>query len=355
MSRDESAQIEVLRVLCIISMMWVHVSPSLSLPSVVNGGTFDLVGDVLGRTLGLVSVTTLSFISGYLMWQGAIHKPLAQVFRHRFRTIMVPMLCWSAIFILLAVGKEVALGRAASAIRSVGRTNFDLFNAWTGLAGKTGNDSLFFLRDLFVASLILRILAPMLVPMPAVVIGGVAAITVLNLGHPVLFRPSILLFMVFGAVMAQRRVSITTLSKPVLALGLGFALSGLAFAAHRNGAPEPEPLAHLTDIFRRLGVGFLFLALTAAFIRQRPDSCLVRLGRHSFLAYLIHASVIGILWVVWTACVGDEKQSSYLVFYILTPFLVFWLAVGLGRWLDRANPKVQILLRGKAARGDPRF
>ena len=64
MNRNESVQIEVVRVFCILSMMWVHASPGLGHPSVINEGVFALVGNLLGQKLGHISVTTLSFISG---------------------------------------------------------------------------------------------------------------------------------------------------------------------------------------------------------------------------------------------------------------------------------------------------
>ena len=47
-SRNESAQIEVLRALCITMMMWVHVSPGISNPSFVNTGDHAWIGAALG-------------------------------------------------------------------------------------------------------------------------------------------------------------------------------------------------------------------------------------------------------------------------------------------------------------------
>jgi hypothetical protein len=112
MPSEESRLIETLRVFCITAMMWVHVNPGVSSPSVVTSGDYALVGAVFGNTLGRVSVSLLSFISGYLLWQRAKTMPVGGLAMRRFRSVLVPMLVWSAIYILLALMKEPLSGIA---------------------------------------------------------------------------------------------------------------------------------------------------------------------------------------------------------------------------------------------------
>lgn len=352
MNRKETVQIEVVRVFCILTMMWVHVTPGLGTPSLINGGSFDLVGDVLGQTLGHISVTTLSFVSGYLFWLSGPEKSFWEIFRKRFVRILMPMLAWSAIFILMATVKEMVFGQQSSALQSVGRSKIDLINALTGIAGTTANESLFFLRDLFVATLILRIFVPLIRAVPAVPIAFAAAVTVLSIGEPIIFRPIILLFMLIGATAAHWNLTITKLSAPAISLTLGFLLSVVGALASSEIVPESTAVERALDVVRRLGVGFIILTMINSVTELFPTERLVRLGSNSFLAYLIHVPLIGVLWVVWTAFVGNETQISYLTFYLAAPFIVFRVAESFGQILDRRPQSIQLLFRGRVTRGD---
>jgi hypothetical protein len=339
-------------VFCIISMMWVHVSPGLSLPSLIHEGRLEIVGDVLGQTLGRISVTTLSFVSGYLLWIKGIERPFLRLMRDRFTSVMVPMLFWSAVFILLAVRKETITGEESSSINQIGATWPELFNSWSGLTGPTANRSLFFLRDLFISAAIVRLASRPLQTYPVPVIAVCGALAATGLGAPILFRPNVLLFMMLGALAAHRGISISRLSRPDVALPLGFLLVGVGFLLPNTGTGRVAILGDFPDIVRRFGVGFLVLSLTASAVRVASADRLARLGRNSFLAFLAHVPVIGFFWAFWTAFVGDEHQLSYLVFYVGSPLVVFLIGLLVGRGLDHMPVLLQVLVRGKAVRRD---
>ncbi len=235
MDREESLQIELIRVLCILTMMWVHVSPGLSVPSYVNDGPMDPLGLFLGRTLGRISVTTLSFISGYLFWRTAIGRPFSEVVRRLFAGILLPMLVWSAAFLLLAFLKEALVDQPASALDRVQPGFWGLFNSWTGLAGAQANLSLFFIRDLIISTLILRLAAPLISAAPVAALLLTLGLLALPQTAPVLFRPNIFLFMLLGAVVARAGQTITQLSRPGLALSLGLLLTLLTIAMVKSG------------------------------------------------------------------------------------------------------------------------
>lgn len=350
MDDRDSTQIEVIRVFCILSMMWAHVSPGLSIPSLVNGGVFDWLGNILGHTLGRVSVTTLSFVSGFLLWHSQESRRFQDIALRRFGAVIVPMLAWSAIFLILAVFKEVVLGHPSTALRSMTPDARGLIDAWTGLGGPMANASLFFLRDLFVATILLCLVAPLFDRAPWLVVGLVLAATLAQATAPVIFRPSILCFMALGAWANKRGLTIGWLSRPAVALTGGFLLVVTGLLLAHSGEEAIDLVVRAIDLVRRGSVGAFVLALTGAGMRLFPLGRVAQLGRHSFLAYLSHASVIGLCWVLWTAWVGDQHAPSYLVFYLATPFLAFALAVWAGILLDRCPPTLQLLLRGRVRR-----
>jgi fucose 4-O-acetylase-like acetyltransferase len=353
MPSEESRLIETLRVFCITAMMWVHVNPGVSSPSVVTSGDYALVGAVFGNTLGRVSVSLLSFISGYLLWQRAKTMPVGGLAMRRFRSVLVPMLVWSAIYILLALMKEPLTGVIAHKIEGLDLAAASLANAWAGITGPTANLSLFFLRDLFVASLALRLSVPLIERVPLVVAATVLVAATGDALQPLVFRASILQFLFFGALAARLGYTLTGLSRPLVALSLGYLLSVAGFAALRQTG---NPMLHeldLPNLLRRAGVSFLILAFAAVLLARFPGLELHRAGRHAYLAYLMHVPVLGILWVVWRSLVGGADDRSYLLFFLAAPVVVFALAVRLGITLDRAPRVVQIALRGRIVEPAP--
>jgi hypothetical protein len=231
MQPGESRQIEFLRVLCITAMMWVHVNPGLSTPTIVSAGEYHLVGTIFGNTLGRISVSLLSFVSGYLIWETLRHESLGHLALRRFRTVIVPMLVWSAVFLVLALAKEWITGEGANAVAEVELRLWPLIDAWSGLTGPTANRSLFFLRDLFVATLILRAAVPLIERVPAVAALAILIVASNDALAPVIYRSSILQFLFFGAIAARLGYTIAGLSRPLVALSLGYLMTVAGFAA----------------------------------------------------------------------------------------------------------------------------
>lgn len=354
MDSSESRLIEILRVFCITAMMWVHVSPGMLAPSVVTTGDYALVGKLFGNTLGRASVSLLSFVSGYLLWHTARDAPLVTLARSRFRSVLLPMLVWSALFLLMALAKEPLTGASAHNLDGIDVDAESLANAWAGITGPTANRSLFFLRDLFVATLILRAAMPLIRHVPAIAIGAVLLAGANGILQPVIFRPSILQFLFFGAVAARLGYSISQMSRPFIALPVGYliAVTGIAIA----GMPENPLLGDLRmpEMLRRIGICVLFLAFTAALSSLFPRVRLHLLGRHAFLAYLMHVPLLGVLWALWQMFVGGPDDPTYLVFFLGAPILVFAAATVAGGILDRAPKVLQTALRGRIVRAGTR-
>lgn len=342
----ESRQIETLRVMCITSMMWVHVNPGTSTLSVVNGGEFAGLGWFLADVLGRSSVSTLSFISGYLLWKGHLQRTFGQLVVRQFGNIVVPMIFWGSIFLALLLIKDLLVGDSTS-LALIDRSLLGYLDAVFGISGGTANQSLFFLRDLFVSSVILRLLLPAIRRAPILTVAIVTMVAVGGPFEPVLFRPSILLFLTLGAVVARCGQSIERLSALRVALpsAIVVAACSVLVALLASGAPAASP--EIAGILRRLGLTLLALALSGALVRLMRFTALAWIGRHMYLGYLAHVPVIGIFWTVWTSAVGGPLDDSYVVFFLFAPPVSVALATSLGTMLDYAPPAAQRLLRGK--------
>jgi hypothetical protein len=224
----------------------------------------------------------------------------------------------------------------------------DAINAWAGIPGPTAHRSRVFIRDLFVSTLILRGLAPVLDRSPHAVIA--AALMIGASGdwlQPLIFRDSILQFVLLGAAVARLGVSLETLSRPAIALVAGNLLVLASFGLAELAAAHETICAYLSDLFRRIGICLLALSLTSALLSGVWQNAPPRLGRSTFIAYLMHMPLIGILWVLWQRFVGTEMDMSYLAFYLFTPFVALIAGYLLDYLLDAAPPTLQIALRGK--------
>lgn len=337
-----------MRVLCVTAMMWVHVSPGLSEPSVVTTGDYPLIGAVFGETLGRISVSLLSFLSGYLFWSTASKRPFEEIAQRRFLSVMVPMLVWSTLYVMLASAQTATGEGVASSVRDVGATILDFVNAVTGLAGPTANQSLFFLRDLFAVTMIAALLRPLIRHFPTSLGIGIVIAGSFDVYAPLVFRPSILQFFLIGAVLARLGVSISRLSQPMIALPIGYLLTVLGIVLTQRPELFGPMTSEVPSFVRRSGIAFLMMAIAASLVALAPRLRIDRLGRHAFLAYLMHVPMISVLWFFWRHFVGGPDLPSYTVFFLFAPLVSFALSVFLGGELDHAPERLQTLLRGKS-------
>lgn len=350
---EDFRHIEIIRVFCVISMMWVHVAPGLKAESVVTVGTFFPVGFVLGDILGRASIAALSFVSGMLLVRTSARKSFAAVLTTKARSLLLPMVVWGVVYVAMAVAKEQLTGSPVNGLRGVFDTPLSLINAVAGLTEPTANVALSFIRDLFVTLLILRLCLPVIRRAPALALGAALVVTLFGLASPLVFREQILLFAMAGAVGAARQVSLGKLSEPAVWLPVVvLALAGYGLIAAFWAEP-PAPARALLDIFKRLALVFLVIPAACRVGRLRIGPPLASLGQHMYLSYLLHIPLIGVLWVAWGRLIGGPMETSYLLFYLGAPLAAAAVGAGLGQFLAYAPGWMQIMLRGKVRKAKP--
>lgn len=332
--------------LCIFFMMCVHVNPGIDNASVVSTGEFAWIGRSMGDFLGRASVAALSLISGYLLMRTTADVPLMVIARRRFRTLIVPMLTWNLIFCALLLAKVLAFGVASDNVLVDGETG--LFANLTGLTGPTANLALFFLRDLFVSALIVRLTAPWLVRWPVAAMALIGAVTLFDLAEPLVFRPSILFFVAAGAIYASRAPSLAApltrrrVILTVLALLGAMSLLALLPLEHEGSVRE----AH--DLLRRCLLVVFMLVAGATLALTRIGAWILPFERRIFETYLLHVPLMSVLWVPWALLVGQADEPQYVLFFLAAPPVALVCGLAFGSFCDRLPRSVQMLLRGKA-------
>ncbi|MGF1502600.1 MAG: acyltransferase [Paracoccaceae bacterium] len=347
----EGRQIRICRVLCIFFMMGVHVYPGAGQPSYVMTGPAAELGLVWVDFLGRISVAALSFISGYLLVATRTREEtVGRYAGRRFRTVYVPMLVWNAVFVVILVADVWLRGTERPFVANMAEGDPTLWAArLLGVTGHTANFSLFFIRDLFVASLLALVLLPAIRIAPAIVILVAVLGTLADAFEPVVFRAPILLFVLLGAAAAAGGLRLEVLSRPRVALPAVLGCVVVLLLLPELGLGEVLT-ARADDCLRRVLLSFLILMATAAMVTGPLYRPLAAVERDIFLVYLMHLPFMGLLWAVWTEIGLTAIGSEYLIFFVGAHFAAIAAGLALGRLLDRGPVWLQTLLRGKVSR-----
>lgn len=351
----DSAAIRATRVICIFLMMSVHLVPGPSGVSFVTHGPGAPIGDVWLGYFGRASVATLSLVSGFLVAGSFGKHDLRRIMRDRGRAILVPMMGWNLVGLVAILLGMLAGLRFAEVDPASFATPFGLLNAVTGLFGPSVNLSLFFLRDLFAATVLLALFWPLLHRHLGLALAVVLLLTVFDLTAPVIFRPSILLFMLAGCALRARGHRLSDLAAPRLAVP-GLLTAGLVLGLClllRGGGPGP--LSELQNIAKRAALVFAVLVLAFA-IGRRPglQAFLDRFEPVAFLSYLSHVLLAKLLWLAAGAAGITLNGPSYLIYFFGAPMLVFGLALLAQPAVDALPGPLPLLIKGKAAAGPGR-
>ena len=165
---------------------------------------------------------------------------------------------------------------------------------------------------------------------------------------PVIFRPSILLFMLAGCALRARGFGLDALAAPRFAVP--GALAALAVFVLCTVFDESHPaVAEMANIAKRALLVFGVVALAFAIGRRRKlQAFLDRFEPVAFLSYLSHALLAKVIWIAMTAAGVTLTDPSYLLYFAGAPVLVFLLALTAKPVVDALPDPLPLLIKGKS-------
>lgn len=344
--KTDSEIMKFCRVVCIFFMISVHFYPYGNNESIINDGSLKIVGLVWIDFLGRASVATLSLISGYLLYRSFSRKPLFSIVRQRSQALLVPMLTWNLIFLVAAMSLAI-IGFNSSVIPSLADP-LEMLNAVTGILGPTANESLFFMRDLFVSSVVIALLWGIIRYAPLVSLAVVMVLTLFDLLEPLIFRPMILLFMLAGCILQEKGRSLQEIAAPRSAIPVMLACMLLSILVGAGSAILPGWLElEMGNMLLRVGltVGMLMVALFC--VRWGLHKQVTSYEPSAYLVYLSHVLLAKFLWEVFRAAGATTQNFGYVAFFFVTPFVIFWLARSAMPGLRRLPGVLPRILTGK--------
>ena len=354
----------MVRVLCIGFMIYVHV-PDNAISAVTNAAvpmTSLLLQGFLVEGAGRASAALLSLVSGLLTAVALSRSEANALYRRRFRSIVVPMLSWSA--------TTVALYALLSLVRPTFLTE------WHGGSAETllfyANAVLFltdqpmgptlhlgFLRDLFVCMLLAPVLLAALRRFGAVVPVALGALYLFDVESVVMLRPLVLFAFSIGLWLATRGTRLDALDASwplwagasvlatlaVMVSGTDAALDSVPsrWFAERGLDLREAVLYPVSRLFGALAIWTLAAKLVGTAWNRR----LARLSPYVFVAFCSHFLALTFLWEgAVRPLVGASDTLGYALWFAVAPFVAMAVAAGIVESAARLAPSLASLLTG---------
>lgn len=340
---DVSRAIRMARVLCITSMMTVHIWP---------GRTAITTADVplalhwfyvlLIREFGLASVPLLSTVSGLLFYRSARSDKMSVLIASKLRTLLVPMVLWSALMLLMFVAKAMATQDREFFSVSL----MEWINRVFAITAPPINHPLAFLRDIFLCCLIglaATRLERLLPWAGRVTILALASVEVYADGM-LLLRPQVLLFFCLGlciAIMPPRSL--------VLPWGLVAAVVATDIAVQYSPFTVPPRWEDPANLLHRFAVALLMwrIAMSIAQRHGRLGTLLHRCEPLIFLVFCSHMLTISAMAVLFKGLGVQVTHAIYPLLFALQIPVIFAVASLLNTLGEAVAPRVLSVLTAR--------
>ena len=148
-----SERISLLRYVMILGIVILHIPPNIPLAE-TGTGVFHFIKAFLVHAVFRSTVPVLTCISGYLLFNSYLYTSISLIFIKKAKRLIVPLFIWNFPIVLLLY---VFQSQGVFSNYSVKLYPFDAVTFFNGIFSITGapvNFPLFFLRDLFVLSLL---------------------------------------------------------------------------------------------------------------------------------------------------------------------------------------------------------
>jgi hypothetical protein len=347
---ETSRQIVAARVICIFFMLSVHVSPGYTAAAYGMGDAMHWIGALWVDVLGRSSVPALSIVSGFLMSAQVGRRGLGQIALERFGTLILPMLFWTAVLATLVLAGHEILGARTGAYQRFFEGGLQplITQHMLFLHGAPANAPLAFLRDLFVAGLIVVALQRLMGRWVMLAL-PLSILIWQTVGYgEVILRPMILPFVLAGVVLQRCWGHLT----PGRGLRITVRVLMLGVVAH-HWAGGLAPLEEMVPpdlwlIAFRCIVSAFALDMALVLSRGRLFPVLQRWEPVVYLAYLSHIVVICSLWHALNPLVGGPQGWAYPLFFLAAPVIALLTARLMARALDHAPSWIRTVVSGKA-------
>ncbi|MBN9237722.1 MAG: acyltransferase [Mesorhizobium sp.] len=324
-----SDRVRIARVLCIFFMMFVHVQPGIA-ENVHDRdpGFFDLVYFTLSRLVGLSSVSLLSIVSGYFIVASLMKAGTLSLAKSKFKTLIVPLVAWNMAMLVLLTAYGLISGKWQD---MPDNTLLGWSNAFFAVTGWPLDVPLWFLRDLFICSLLSPLLLFGLRRFALPTIALLVVYTLFGEDLYLLQRPQLMLFFGLGMWLRIAGTSAQFLDRLALALTAGLVVMVAVFITirvERILLAEMDAVLRLTlDTSLRITMAGGFWALTGLIRHAGLAPAFSRLEPCAFLLFCSHAILFNFAGIVFRRFFGNYGSDLFPITFFTLPALAMVSAV----------------------------
>jgi hypothetical protein len=263
----------------------------------MDGSQFPITEVIVVDTFGRSSVPLLSVLSGYFMVGFFAKRGYVTAALSRGRSLMVPMVIWNLIACVL-------LGFA--------------YPIWDALFAATDQSKLgylTFLRDLFIMSLMVPVLAAFARKAPWIFAIVICTYYASGWSNFFILRPQIAFFFSLGILFAIYPQPMPKGSRIIAVVGIVAAIFWQVF--------QP-PNFYFDNLYLRPITAFAFWVLALEIASHRPK--FGRFDKTAFAFFLMHGIIFLVVGSIYAKLPALHTVSIYYTIWLLTP-LVSYAAV----------------------------
>lgn len=296
----------MLRFLMIFGVVILHVPQYVPLNEM--GGTwFDFVKAFCQHALFRSTVPVLTLISGYLLFNSALHVAPLNLWKKKLHSLAIPFLVFNLIVLGVAYIAQAKLGFTMSydLLKADAGTWLD---AMFGVTNSPINYPLNFLRDMMMLMLLAPLFGLLLRTAP---LAGFILVTLLfynNFDGPVVLRDTMAILFYVGGLCATQKWDLCALDKYAKPLLLGF-LVLCFFMVNMK-------IANRTQFV--LLAPFLIWPAASLFVDTRLGAWAVKHSKYSFFIFIAHAPLLMLSWWAYGKVAG---YIPYQLYWAATPFM----------------------------------
>lgn len=352
---SSSNRIRVLRPVLIVLIAALHVPYALYRPDLleVDLALGSYLSALISGCIAIAALPTLSVISGYLAGTKFGQRGYLAYAARKFRRLIIPMLVWGLpmavwIYTRQAAGVGVRPDLDLYPFNSLG-----WFQALAGYQKLPANPPLYFLRELFLAALLLpmwQLVARSLIA-SALLAASIFYCNVAGINFGFFFRIDVYLYFFIGVFIAAHpglhKID-DWICKHVSFVALAFLVVCISLAFY-GFSEKPDYYWFLLNVLRLIGP-LAFLAMSAWLVQGHAGKVLACLSPASYTMFLGHLIVIELVRWGWREWIGMSRYDLAwwgffclaLVTAVVTLSALWWLYARL-----RAGIQSRLNLHGK--------
>lgn len=345
--RSHSEQVEILRVSCIIFVVFIHAQPpweygQVSTDAIRYFYTLTNYGIFRG------AVPTLSVISGYLFFNRFSYSRYLPLVRKKSVTVLLPAVLWAAgaAFSILIAQKLGTLQPKKFNFIDSDNIAFMLVDAVFGIENGPINLPIYFLYDIFICILVSPLMYYVMKRWPWLGCASLIAIWFSGLNIYTSVRGDILFGFYIGGLLAIRNIDLSIPCRlRYVFIGVFLFSCGL-FSIHAGRLPVGmlETGVDFELNLLRLLSPLAMWSYASLVVRTAYGRFLAGLGSAAFFIYCAHGPLMRLIGDIYFKSLHDDVP--YLLFYVGAPIAAVLLAVLMSVLLGHISPQLLSILSG---------